>query len=123
MPPGERFLKHSVPKPARMKASQPARHPAASWLLPSALALVSLAAAAGIELQPAPRGPVAAVFPPWWGGARAMLAAASAGPVVRLGALPFIVVALPVAGDGFARLRGQGAWLLLNPQALGGCGK
>jgi hypothetical protein len=92
------------------------------WLLPAALALFSLVAVAAIELEPAAQGPVAAVFPPWWSGPRAMLAAASAGPVVRLGALPFIVVTLPAAGGGFARLRRQGAWLLLNPQAVGGCG-
>ncbi len=109
-----------MPKPAGMQASRSPPHPAVSWLLPSILALLSLAAAAAIELQPPARGPVAAVFPPWWGAARSMLAAASAGPVVRLGALPSIVVALPAPG-GLARLRRAGAWLLLNPAALGGC--
>ena len=93
-----------------------------TWLLPAALAFFSLAAAAAITLQPAAGGPVAAVFPPWWSASRAMLAAASAGPVVRRGGLPFIVVALPAQGGGRGQLRRQGAWLLLNPQAAGGCG-
>ena len=117
MPAGELFLKNSMPKPAGMNGSRPS-----PWLLPAALALFSLAAAAAISLQPAAGGPVAAVFPPWWSASRAMLAAASAGPVVRLGGLPFIVVALPAKGGGRKQLRRQGAWLLLNPQAAGACG-
>lgn len=106
-----------MPKPAGMNAYRPS-----TWLLPTALAFFSLAAATAISLQPATGGPVAAVFPPWWSASRAMLAAASAGPVVRLGGLPFIVVAFPPPGGGRLQLRRQGAWLLLNPQAAGGCG-
>ena len=80
-------------------------------LLPPVVAVASLFAA------PAD-GPVAAVFPPWWSGADAVSAAWGAGPVVRFGAAPFIVI---VAAVDRAVLRRQGAWLLLDPRALGGC--
>jgi hypothetical protein len=69
-------------------------------------------------LAPPPSGPVAAVFPPWWGAAKAAASAGTAGPVIRFGAFPFVVIVL--ARDR-ARLQSLGAWLLLDPRAAGGC--
>ena len=40
-------------------------------------------------------GPVAAVFPPWWGGMRTVDAAAEGGAVLRLGLLNFVVLVMP----------------------------
>lgn len=82
-------------------------------LLPLGVAVVSLFA-------PPARGPIAAVFPPWWGDRRAFVAASTAGPVVRFGAVPFIVV-VAAAGNDRALLYAAGAWLLLDPRSVGGC--
>ncbi len=92
-----------------------------NWLLPGLLALGSIAAALSISLTPPASGPVAAIFPPWWAAARAMLAAANAGSVVRFGA-PFVVIVVPDVQHPVTALRQGGAWLVVNPQLLGGCG-
>ncbi len=91
------------------------------YLPAAALALASLAGALQITLQPQPGGAVAAVFPPWWAAPETFTAAAAAGPVIRFGAWPFIVILAP--GTKPLALRQHGAWLLLNPQALGACGR
>ena len=96
-----------------------------------------LAATAPLAFAPRPGGPMAAVFPPWWDARRSFEATALAQAVmVRAGAWPAVVVAadaLP-GGDGppaagaarvpglGERLRAAGAWLLLDPRSLGGCG-
>ena len=65
---------------------------------------------------------VAAIFPPWWEADRAFLAAASTGAeIVRTGAFPTILILKPAADHGLARLHEAGAWLAVDPQALGGC--
>lgn len=83
------------------------------------IALLPLGVAAAAVTAPPAQGPVAGVFPPWWSGARAVVAAGAAGPVVRFGSVPFIVI---VAAADRARLRAAGAWLLLDPRVVGGCG-
>jgi hypothetical protein len=70
-------------------------------------------------------GPVAAVFLPWWDAMRAVNAAAEGGAVLRLGVMNFVVLVVP--DDQHGRRRRQllwraGAWLLLNPRGLIGCG-
>jgi hypothetical protein len=82
------------------------------------IALFPLGVALAAQFAPPAEGPVAAVFPPWWNARSAFVAAGAAGPVVRFGALPFIVI---VAATDRARLRAAGALLLLDPRALGGC--
>ncbi len=69
-------------------------------------------------LAPAASGPVAAVFPPWWAPAHSFAAAGAAGPVIRFGAFRFIVI---VAAADREILADRGAWLLLDPRAVGGC--
>lgn len=65
---------------------------------------------------------VAAVFPPGWDEADILLASAAAETsVVRFGALANIGIIRIADPDALAALRDQGAWLLLHPQALGGC--
>jgi hypothetical protein len=82
------------------------------------IGLLPLGVAVAAQFAPPADGPVAAVFPPWWDARSAFVAAGDAGPVVRFGALPFIVI---VAATDRARLRAAGAWLLLDPRALGLC--
>jgi hypothetical protein len=81
-------------------------------------ALSPLGVALASSLAPLPTGPVAAVFPPWWGATAAFASAGTAGSVIRFGAFPFIVIVL--AADR-SQLPLHGAWLLLDPRALGGC--
>ena len=65
---------------------------------------------------------VAVVFPPWWGADRSLAAVASArAAIVRAGGLSSILIVQPAGSDGFARLRDAGAWLLLDPKAVGAC--
>jgi hypothetical protein len=84
-------------------------------------ALAALGLLAALMGGPA-SGPVAAVFPPWWDGMRSVNAAAEAGSVLRLGPLSFVVLMVPEAPYGRERLWAAGAWLLLNPRGLPGCG-
>ncbi len=83
-----------------------------------ALAMLTLA-----PRPPAPEGAVlAAVFPPWWNATRSFLAASEAGvAIIRAGVLPAILVVRLDHAESRARLREAGAWLLLDPQALGDC--
>jgi len=94
-------------------------------LLPVALALGSLLAAAWLQLRPPASGlraqdPLALVFPPWWSGARSMLAAAPAGAIIRFGAWPNIIVILPTPGAAMVP-SATGAWAVLDARRLGGC--
>ena len=91
-------------------------------LLPYAVLVVSLVLTGIAALAPLPGQPVAAVFPPWWGAARAFAAAArSNSPVVRLGLFPNIVILPGLTTGASSRLHRAGALLLLNAQALGAC--
>ena len=89
-----------------------------------ALAIVALAAfglVAALMGGPA-SGQVAVVFPPWWDGTRTVNAAAKGGLVLRFGPWPFVVLVAPDELHGREQLWRSGAWLLLNPQSLRGCG-
>jgi hypothetical protein len=92
--------------------------------LSQGLAVVGLAACGLLTaLMGGPTsGPVAAVFPPWWSGMRTVDAAAEGGAVLRLGRLNFVVLVVPEDQHGRQRLWRAGAWLLLNPRGLAGCG-
>ncbi len=82
-------------------------------------ALLLVAIAPMLALPSARSGEaVAAVFPPWWGGARAALAATVAGPVAGFGGAGFVVL-MPQADP--AALRAAGAWWILPAALLGGC--
>jgi len=83
-----------------------------SWI---AVAALSLQVRAGAEV-------VAVVFPPWWNDQQVLLAAASANAaIVRMTALPTLLVVRPDDNDGLTRLRKAGAWLTLDPQAIAAC--
>jgi hypothetical protein len=93
-----------------------------AWSLPGVLCALSLVAALALSLQPPASGPVALLFPPWWSAMRSVVAAASIGSIIRLGAVPFIVVVQPDRSGSRGRIGRSEAWLVLDPQALGGCG-
>lgn len=88
-----------------------------AWLTVSALGLFP---AALIAARPSDPRAVAAVFPPWWPAARAVSAAASAGRLAAVGAVPWVIV---VRGqdDIASHLRAAGALALLDPRAVLGC--
>jgi hypothetical protein len=64
---------------------------------------------------------VAAVFPPWWTGARAIDAAATAGSIAGAGATASILIVSSDAPGLAARLRAAGAMMLLSPGLAGLC--
>jgi hypothetical protein len=62
------------------------------------------------------------LFAPWVDAGSAMQRAGDAGSrIVRLGALPFIVVVEPDGPDFAARATARGAVLILDPRALAAC--
>lgn len=103
------------------KTISPTRWPA--WLNAAALLVASFIAIAALSLQVRPGSEVVAVaFPPWWSSQEVLLAAASANAaIVRMTALPALLVVRPDDHDGLARLRKAGAWLAMDPQAIAAC--
>lgn len=91
-------------------------------LVAAVLAVASTLPLGWLEAQPRASSDVAAIFAPWVGAGGAIERIARAGgATVRTGIAGNIVVA---HGDdpAFAdRLRAEGAWLIVDPVALGGC--
>ncbi|WP_420967404.1 hypothetical protein [Bradyrhizobium sp. B120] len=86
----------------------------ASWI---AIAMLSLQVRAGTDV-------VAVAFPPWWRAERALAAAAAANAsIVRMTAIPALLVVRPDRDGGLSRLYEAGALLTMDPQAIAGCFK
>jgi len=94
-----------------------------AWLNAAALLIASFMGVAALSLQVRPGAEIVAVaFPPWWSAERALLAAASAdAAIVRVTAVPSLLVVRPDQHDGLARLRKAGVWLAIDPQAVAAC--
>ena len=94
-----------------------------AWLNAAALLVASFIAIAALSLQVRPGSEVVAVaFPPWWSTQEVLQAAASANAaIVRMTALPALLVVRPDDHDGLTRLRAAGAWLAMDPQAIAAC--
>ena len=94
-----------------------------AWSSAAALLAASFVAAAALSLQVRPGAEVVAVaFPPWWNARQVFLAAASANAsIVRLTAIPAVLVVRPDQHDGLARLREAGVWFAADPQAISAC--
>lgn len=94
-----------------------------AWLGAAALLVASFIAIAALSLQVRPgAAAVAVAFPPWWSAHQVFLAAASANAaIVRMTAVPAILVVRPDDRDGLIRLREAGAWLAMDPQAIAAC--
>jgi hypothetical protein len=93
------------------------------WLNAAALLIASFVAVAALSLQVRPGTEIVAVaFPPWWSAERTFLAAASAdAAIVRMTAVPSLLVVRPDQHDGVTRLRKAGVWLVMDPQAIAAC--
>jgi hypothetical protein len=89
----------------------------------AAFALASLYVTIRIGLAPRdPSAGVGVIFAPWTGGEAAMRrAVAAGGRFVRFGGLPFIVIMIPDNRDYIARVAADGAFLVVDPQALAAC--
>jgi hypothetical protein len=100
-----------------------ARWPA--WLGAAALLITSWIVIATLSLQTRAGTEVVAVaFPPWWKAERALSAAAAANAsIVRMTAIPTLLVVRPDRDDGLNRLYAAGAWLSIDPQAVSACFK
>jgi hypothetical protein len=95
-----------------------------AWLNAAALLVASFIAIAVLSLQVRPGAEVVAAvaFPPWWSAQQVFLAAASANAaIVRMTAVPAILVVRPDDRDGLTRLREAGVWLAMDPQAIAAC--
>jgi hypothetical protein len=94
-----------------------------AWLNAAALLAVSWIAIAALSLQIRSGTEVVAVaFPPWWSAAQVFQAAASANAaIVRMTAIPAVLVVRPDDHAGLARLREAGVWLAMDPQAIAAC--
>jgi hypothetical protein len=94
-----------------------------AWLNAAALLVASWVAIAALSLQARPGAEiVAVVFPPWWSAQEVFLAAASANAaIVRMTALPPLLIVRPDDLNGLARLRQAGVWLTMDPQAIAAC--
>ncbi len=94
-----------------------------AWLNATLLLIASFVAITALSLQVRPGTEVVAVaFPPWWNSQRAFLAAASAdAAIVRMTAVPSLLVVRPDRHDGLVRLHKAGVWLVVDPQAISAC--
>jgi hypothetical protein len=94
-----------------------------AWLNAMALLFASFVAIAALSLQVRPGTEVIAViFPPWWNSQQALRATAAANAaIVRMTALPAILVVRPDDHEGLTRLRHAGAWFTIDPQAIAAC--
>jgi hypothetical protein len=94
-----------------------------AWLNAALLLVVGWIAIAALSLQIRPGAEIVAVaFPPWWSTQQAFVAAASANAaIVRMTAIPAILVVRPAEHDGLKRLHQAGVWLAIDPQAIAAC--
>jgi hypothetical protein len=63
----------------------------------------------------------AGVFPPWWSQSQILAAASQAGQILRMGAVPFVVVVQDDEGAVAARLKEAGSLFSLDPNGAAGC--
>src|SRR5271154_798106 len=94
-----------------------------AWLNAAVLLVASFIAIAALSLQ-VRRGAeiVAVAFPPWWSARQVFLATASANAaIVRITAVPSILVVRPDGRDGLTQLHEAGVWFAVDPQAIGAC--
>jgi hypothetical protein len=96
---------------------RPAWPAAVALLFSSWVAIAALSLRVGSDAEV-----VAVVFPPWWSTQQAFQAAASANAtIVRVTAIPAVLVVRPDDQAGLARLRQAGAWLAMDARAVAAC--
>ena len=94
-----------------------------AWLNAVLLLMVSFIGIAGLSFQARPGAEVVAVaFPVWWDSRQTFSAAASANAaIIRVTAIPSLLVVRPDGAEGLSRLHAAGAWLAIDPQAIAAC--
>ncbi len=94
-----------------------------AWLNATLLLLASFICIAGLSFQARPGAEVVAVaFPAWWDSEQALSAVTSANAaIVRMTAVPSLLVVRPDGHDGLSRLYEAGAWFTIDPQAIAAC--
>lgn len=94
-----------------------------AWLNAGLLLAVSFVGVAALSFQARPGTEIVAVaFPVWWDSRQAFTAAASANAaIVRVTAVPSLLVVRPDGHEGLPRLQAAGAWLTVDPQAIAAC--
>ena len=90
-------------------------------LVTSLAILVSFVAAAAVNATPSDPSRVAVIFPPWWSEARAVTAAASAGEILGVGGVPFIVILHGDSTTVARRARSVGALFTLGADPASLC--
>ena len=93
----------------------------ARWAAVAALCVGVEATAVAAQFAPGDADRLVAIFPPWWNAAESFSAAAEAAPVAGVGAAGFIVGVLAENPGVAARLRGQGAFLVLDGRRYSFC--
>ena len=104
------------------------RHPLAPLfdrVFLSMLVLCSFGTVCALTLAPRQADAnVAVIFAPWIDARSAISRATAAGAMlVRSGAYPFIVIVRSGASDFTARARREGALVILDANAIAGCGR
>lgn len=101
------------------------QRPRFSSFVPAAavgLATLIVAGAGSLAAVDGAGRPVAAVFPPWWDGSRALAEVTGAGGrPLRLGLVPSVVVAIDAEPGLIDRLYAAGAIAVLDPIVASGC--
>ena len=94
-----------------------------AWLNAVLLLMASFIGVAAMSFQARPGTEVvAAAFPVWWDSQQAFSAAASANAaIVRVTAVPSLLVVRPNGVEGLSRLHEAGAWFAIDPQAIAAC--
>jgi hypothetical protein len=94
-----------------------------AWLNATLLLAASFIGIAGLSFQARPGTEIVAVaFPVWWDAQQAISAAASAdAAIVRVTAVPSLLVVRPDGVEGLSRLQAAGAWFTIDPQAIAAC--
>src|SRR4029078_2263147 len=94
-----------------------------AWLNAVLLLIVSFIGIAALSFQARPGTEVVAVaFPVWWDSQQVFMAAASANAaIVRVTAVPSLLVVRPDGADGLSRLQQAGAWFGVESQAIAAC--
>lgn len=93
----------------------------AGFLICLSVGALYAGARTGLTPQDPTKG-VAVVFAPWTSPNAVITQAVAAGSrFVRFGSLPFIAIVMPDDAAYPDRMFGEGAWLVVDSQAPGGC--
>lgn len=94
----------------------------AALLTAAAIALIAFAGWLGLRPREPMTDGLAVVFPPWQDEAQVTQQALAAGArLLRPAGASFIAVVMPDDAGYTQRVRQAGAWLVLDPKALGIC--